>query len=197
MKLLQKLSTIYTVLMMEYLTRKIYGSAVVPAAREDYLKKSVEEKRKLYRCGINYVTLSDIPTWTEYFEENGMKANQKSSAVPNELLNSKVSIFTGDITTLEIDVIVNAANNRCLGGGGVDGAIHRAAGSLLLDECKTLNGCKTGEAKLTGGYNLPAKYVIHTVGPQGYNKDKLESAYLSSLRLAAENDLRTIVSVSL
>lgn len=165
----------------------------MPGAREEYLKKSVEEKRKLYRCGINYVTLSDIPTWTEYFEENlTEKGNQKSSAAANELLNSKVSIFTGDITTLEIDVIVNAANNRCLGGGGVDGAIHRAAGSLLLDECKTLNGCKTGEAKLTGGYNLPAKYIIHTVGPQGYKREALESAYLSSLKLAAENNLRTI-----
>jgi O-acetyl-ADP-ribose deacetylase len=102
-------------------------------------------------------------------------------------------MFVGDITKIEIDCIVNAANSTLLGGGGVDGAIHRAAGSLLLKECQTLNGCETGEAKITAGYNLPAKYVIHTVGPRGEKPDLLKNAYENSLSLAVENNCRSIV----
>jgi len=107
-------------------------------------------------------------------------------------LSSKVSVFVGDITKLEVDSIVNAANNSLLGGGGVDGAIHRAAGKLLYLENKTLGGCEDGEAKLSGGYHLPAKYVISTVGPQGEYPEVLSSCYTSCLSLLLNNSLRSI-----
>jgi O-acetyl-ADP-ribose deacetylase (regulator of RNase III) len=108
----------------------------------------------------------------------------------------KIEIRQGDITKLAVDAIVNAANSSLLGGGGVDGAIHRAAGPELLKECRTLAGCPTGEARITKGYTLPARHVIHTVGPiySGKPRDKtlLTGCYQNSLKLAAENNVHSL-----
>lgn len=110
---------------------------------------------------------------------------------------NKVEVISSDITTLDVDVIVNAANGALCGGGGVDSAIHRAAGIELLTECKTLGGCKVGYSKITSGYNLLAKKIIHTVGPVWYGGHKnevelLKSCYQTSLKLALENNCKTI-----
>ncbi len=110
---------------------------------------------------------------------------------------TRIDIVRGDITKLDVDAIVNAANTTLLGGGGVDGAIHRAAGPELLAECQTLGGCEAGEAKITRGYKLPARFVIHTVGPAWSGGDRgeaevLASCYRNSLRLAVENGIKTI-----
>ncbi|XP_062320534.1 ADP-ribose glycohydrolase MACROD2 [Osmerus eperlanus] len=151
------------------------------------LNMSLEERRRQYRS--DHVTLEKILTWRQM---------SKAEVDGHSLLIDKVSLYKGDITILEVDAIVNAANSSLLGGGGVDGCIHKAAGSLLFDECHTLHGCDTGHAKITCGYDLPAKYVIHTVGPvargnvgQTENRD-LAACYKNSLQLAKENDLHSV-----
>lgn len=112
-------------------------------------------------------------------------------------LKDRMEVVQGDITRLQVDAIVNAANTSLLGGGGVDGAIHRAAGKGLVQECRMLNGCRTGEAKVTGGHALPARWVIHTVGPVwqdgGHGEDELlASAWRNSLKIAAGKELDTV-----
>ncbi len=117
---------------------------------------------------------------------------------PSQSFNDRIGLIRNDITKLEVDAIVNAANNSLLGGGGVDGAIHRGAGPELLKECRKLNGCETGSAKITGAYNLPCKKVIHAVGPVDSSRlveecrEDLAGCYATSLGLAVENDCKSI-----
>ncbi|OCH84726.1 A1pp-domain-containing protein [Obba rivulosa] len=151
------------------------------------------------------ISLSKIPTLRELYRTSVLRAADpaKLRHPPRGSLLERISLFQGDITKLEVDAIVNAANRSLLGGGGVDGAIHAAAGPKLLEECRALNGCETGNSKITKGYNLPARHIIHTVGPV-YAKQNAElkaqqltSCYKTSLQLAVENSLKHIAFPSI
>ncbi|RDL30836.1 Macro-containing protein [Venustampulla echinocandica] len=151
------------------------------------------------------ITTAEIPTLSLLYHSKKLlpatvdSASEAPISKPSESFNDRVGLIRGDITKLGVDAIVNAANTQLRGGGGVDGAIHRAAGPELLNECRALRGCETGSAKITNGYRLPCKKVIHTAGPIYNLHSKEESArdlagcYTTSLQLAVDNDCKSIV----
>jgi len=155
-------------------------------------RQELEYRRSRYKCG-NYVQISQIDVWTET-----LKTLQKPPITPDTkfsvstVLNNKVSLWRGDITHLEIDAIVNAAKATLLGGGGIDGAIHKAAGHGLLQECALIGGCNPGHSRITQGYKLPARHVIHTVGPIGEKPEILKQCYQSTLRKVVQKNLKTV-----
>lgn len=177
-------------------------------AREESL--SVEERRKRYKRQ-KFSTLDEIQLWSatqlqdqEEFQFQQLLSDRilwqtlrgrnlsLSDFHYNPKINSLISIWRGDICSLEIDAIQNAANQSLLGGGGIDGAIHRFAGRELLKETETLGGCDVGQTKISRGYRLPAKYVLHTVGPVGEKRDLLISCYQTTMEVAKHHGVRSV-----
>eukprot|EP01096_Ripella_sp_DP13-Kostka_P001849 TRINITY_DN1233_c0_g1_i5.p1 TRINITY_DN1233_c0_g1~~TRINITY_DN1233_c0_g1_i5.p1 ORF type:complete len:502 (-),score=296.25 TRINITY_DN1233_c0_g1_i5:33-1517(-) len=189
---------------------------------EEYIKrkwaeesaKTPEERRAQYKVGKNYVTLDQVASWKDSWKEimgdpffdrnaNFNKREMERGFTEEQLLevqnlpvdqkiNSKVSLWKGNICCLEIDAIQNAANESLLGGGGIDGAIHSAAGRDLVEETRRLGGCDVGQTKISRGYKLPATHVVHTVGPRGERPENLRGCYRTSLDLLPANGLRSL-----
>lgn len=167
-----------------------------------YLAKAPVTARRSPSPEMAPKQLDEIPTLSLLYKLKKIEVEHDNDFAPeyeaSATLNDKISVIKQDITTLAVDAIVNAANTSLLGGGGVDGAIHRAAGPDLYDECETLDGCETGSAKMTGAYELPCKKVIHAVGPIYWKEGKTASAellagcYRTSLQLAVDNDCKSI-----
>eukprot|EP01012_Entosiphon_sulcatum_P052466 TRINITY_DN72101_c0_g1_i1.p1 TRINITY_DN72101_c0_g1~~TRINITY_DN72101_c0_g1_i1.p1 ORF type:complete len:295 (-),score=44.59 TRINITY_DN72101_c0_g1_i1:18-902(-) len=158
------------------------------------LRMPFDEWRKNHRPKKPGVDALQLPTWSDMLaaEGAGDLPPPADGIHPHEGLNSKVALYSGGVVDLKCDAIVNAANESCLGGGGVDGAVHRLAGSLLKVECATFNGCATGRTRITKGYNLPAHFVLHTVGPTSEDPLLLRSCYETCLELVLQHRLRTV-----
>ncbi|XP_067170841.1 ADP-ribose glycohydrolase MACROD1 [Apteryx mantelli] len=163
-----------------------------------FLQGLSPKQRRQHYFTRDFLALKSVEPWRRAGKGARAPPDETPRFPPAPALAEKLSLLRHDITRLEVDAIVNAANSSLLGGGGVDGCIHRAAGELLGAECRSLGGCETGGAKLTCGYRLPARYVIHAVGPVAGGQPgpteeaQLESCYRSSLRLALEHRLRSV-----
>ncbi|XP_064402534.1 ADP-ribose glycohydrolase MACROD1-like isoform X2 [Halichondria panicea] len=170
--------------------RSLFTSATEVRDRAYWEGLLQDDKRKQYTCR-GYVTLEDITPWQQQLDIQ-VTLRGPSRFAPDSTLNSKVSLWRGDITSLEIGAIVNAANSSLMGGGGVDGAIHRAASGSLKTECRSLRGGRAGETKITGGHRLPAQYILHTVGPTNRSRETLTNCYTSCFHLVKQKQIKSV-----